>query len=202
MAFNSISADSGITKERDFMNYSWRGAAGLMKPATTMCAVAAFTLALLPGCASNPGVVQLSPDTYLISKTDKAGILGNASAMKAKAINEANEFARSKGKVLIPISTHESPLGIGRLASFDYQFKLVDADSLEARATPLIQRADVVVQKDEKSTVQVETKDASSKQPDMYAQLIKLDDLHKRGILTDAEFEAAKAKVLAGSASP
>lgn len=168
---------------------------------TSVRLVAALTSFLAVGCV-NPGVAELSPGTYLISKTDKAGIFGNASAMKVHVINEANEFARSKGKVAIPISTHDSPLGIGRFASFDYQFKLVDPDSPEARATPLIQRPDVVVQKDEKSTVQVETKDTTSKQPDMYSQLIKLDDLHKRGILTDAEFEAAKARVLDGSANP
>jgi hypothetical protein len=158
-----------------------------------------LTALILAGCASNPGVVQLSPDTYLITKTDKGGVFGNASAMKANAINEANSFAQSKGKIAIPVSTHESPMGIGHFASFDYQFRLVDPNSPDARSTPLIQRPDVVVQKDEKTTVNVDNKDITSKQPDVYTQLLKLDDLRKKGIITDAEFETQKAKILNGS---
>ena len=34
--------------------------------------------------------------------------------------------------------------------------------------------------------------------PDIYAELVKLDDLRKRGILTAAEFEAQKQKLLNG----
>jgi hypothetical protein len=33
--------------------------------------------------------------------------------------------------------------------------------------------------------------------PDLYAELNKLDDLHKRGLLTDVEFEQLKQKLLA-----
>jgi len=33
---------------------------------------------------------------------------------------------------------------------------------------------------------------------DVYAELLKLDDLFKKGILTQAEFDALKAKVLGG----
>jgi hypothetical protein len=32
----------------------------------------------------------------------------------------------------------------------------------------------------------------------MYTELIKLDDLRKRGIITEAEFEAQKKKLLEG----
>lgn len=31
---------------------------------------------------------------------------------------------------------------------------------------------------------------------DVYTELLKLDDLRKRGIITDAEFEDQKAKIL------
>lgn len=39
---------------------------------------------------------------------------------------------------------------------------------------------------------------AASPPKDVYAELLKLDDLLKKGILTQAEFEAQKAKVLGG----
>ena len=48
----------------------------------------------------------------------------------------------------------------------------------------------------EKTSLDVQTKDESTKPKDTYTELIKLDDLHKRGILTDAEFEAQKKKLL------
>ena len=35
---------------------------------------------ILAGCA-NPGVVKMSPDTYMISRTDKGGILDRKSVV-------------------------------------------------------------------------------------------------------------------------
>lgn len=93
------------------------------KAALVLASLMAFYLA---GCASNPGVVQVAPGTYMLSRIDRAGIFGNEAALKAKVINEANAFAKSKGKVAIPISTHLDPMGPGHLASFEYQFRLVD----------------------------------------------------------------------------
>src|ERR1700740_240605 len=88
---------------------------------------ALVSVVVIAGCA-NPGIVQLSPDTYMLSRTDHAGIFGTAAANKAKVIREANEFAASKGKVAIPLSSNEVPLGNrpGEFASFEYQFRLVD----------------------------------------------------------------------------
>src|SRR5438105_13790407 len=93
---------------------------------------AALTVAVL-GCA-NPGIVQVSPDVYLLSRTDKGGIFGNASAMKAGVIREANNFAASQGKVAVAISLHETPLVVGsRFASVEYQFRVVDKNDPAAR---------------------------------------------------------------------
>ena len=39
----------------------------------------------------------------------------------------------------------------------------------------------------------------ASVQKDVYAELLKLDDLRKKGLLTDAEFEVQKKKILAGN---
>lgn len=160
----------------------------IFTPAAIICA----SLAL--AACSNPGVVQISPDTYFISRTDKGGVFGNASKMKAEVIHEANEFAAKQGKVAIPISTRETPMAIGQFASFDYQFRVVDKNDPEAKRTSLIPRADVVIEKTEKVTADVTTKE--EKTPDLYTELTKLDDLRKKGILTDAEFEAAKKKLL------
>lgn len=157
--------------------------------------VVAVLVSIIAGCAANPGIVEMSPGTFLLSREDKAGLFGNASAMHAAVIEEANKFAASKGKVAIPISTHETPLYPGHFATFDYQFRLVDPDSPEAKPTPLVQRPDVVVEQTEHKTVDVQTTTPSAK-PDLYTELMKLDDLHKRGLLTDDEFQTQKAKLL------
>lgn len=155
--------------------------------------------AVLAGCA-NPGIVQLSPDTYILSRTDKGGIFGDASAMKADVIREANEFAASQGKVAIALSLREIPLAVGaRFASVEYQFRVVEKSDPEARRVRLVPRADVVIEKTEKTTVDVKTKDQTERPKDIYAELLKLDDLRKRGIITDAEFEAQKKKLLGGN---
>lgn len=151
----------------------------------------------MAGCAANPGIVEMSPGTYILSREDKGGIFGNPSAMHAAVIEEANKFAASKGMVVIPITTHETGLYPGHFATFDYQFRLVAPDSPDAKSTPMIQRPDVVVEQTERKTVDVHA-NATAAAPDVYTELLKLDDLRKKGIITEAEFQAQKAKILAG----
>ena len=150
------------------------------------------------GCA-NPGIVKLSPDTYMLARTDKGGVFGNASAMKADVIREANEFAASQGKIAIPISLNESPMYIGHFASVEYQFRVVDASDPEAGRVNLVPRPNVVIEKTEKTLIDVKTKDQTDRPKDVYTELLKLDDLRKRGILSEAEFEAQKKKLLSGN---
>lgn len=154
---------------------------------------------VLAGCA-NPGIVQVSPETYLLSREDHGGIFGSASALKVGVISDANAFAAGQGKVAIPISAHETPVGVmGKWAKFEYQFRVVDKNDPEVRRTALVPRADIVIEKTENISADVRTKDESAKPKDVYAELIKLDDLRKKGILTDAEFEMQKKKLLSGN---
>lgn len=134
------------------------------------------------GCA-NPGVVQLSADTYLLSRNDKAGVFGNVSKLKAGVIEDANRFAESKGKVAIPISQDSTPAYPLHFATFDYQFRLVDKDS------PLAVGGQLNYVDAAKG---VELPSAHA----LDAELTKLDSLRKRGLITDAEFEVAKKRLL------
>jgi hypothetical protein len=151
----------------------------------------------LVGCA-NPGIVKLSPDTYMITRQDRAGIFGNASKLKAEVIQEASAFAETQGKVAIPLATNERPMGggPGQFASFEYQFRVVDKNDPEARRTSLVPRADVVIEKSEKISADIRSKE--DKAPDLYLELTKLDDLKKKGILTEEEFTAQKKRLLEG----
>ena len=153
---------------------------------------------VVTGCF-NPKIVKVAPDTYLLSRVDHAGMFGNATAMKVDVIREANEFAESQGKIAIPVYLNETPAWPTHFATCDYQFRLVDKTDPEARRANFSLRPNVEIEKTEKATVDVRTKDQIERQKDIYAELIKLDDLRKRGIISDAEFEAQKKKLLNGN---
>jgi hypothetical protein len=161
---------------------------------------AAFGILLFSSGCQNPGIVQLSPDTYMLSRVDRAGIWGNSAALKADVIRDADAFAESKGKVAIPVAANETPVYPGHCATFEYQFRVVDKDDPEAKRTSLVPRADIVIEKNENISGDIKTKDTTEKgPPDLYTELTKLDDLRKKGIITDAEFDAQKKKLLSES---
>ncbi|MEO8505376.1 MAG: SHOCT domain-containing protein [Acidobacteriota bacterium] len=163
-----------------------------------LAATTAFLLSVGPICAKSADPVQISPDTYMIFREDHGGIFGSLAKLKMKIIREANDFAAKQGKIAIPLSSHEVPMrgGPAQWASFEYQFRVVSKDDPEARRTSLMPRPDVVVETDSHISADIHTKDDTEKPKDAYDELIKLDDLRKRGALTDAEFEAEKAKLL------
>lgn len=136
-------------------------------------------------------VVQIAPDTYSISRIDHGGIFGK---MKTKVMKEAEEFAESKGKVAVMRHIQEEPLRVGQsFASIEYTFWVLDKSDADARRQDVHKEADQVSEQHMKVEVK---QDAPAQKKDMYEQLIKLDDLHKRGILTDADFEQQKQKLL------
>lgn len=154
-------------------------------------------LSLIASCASNPGIINISPDTYMITRIDKAGIFGNAAAMKANVFQEANAFAASQGKVSIPISINETPVAPGRFASIEYQFRVVAKDDPEYARISLAPRPDHVTESKNTIDLNINQKENESGKTDFYAELMKLDDLRKRGILTEKEFQSAKERLLA-----
>jgi hypothetical protein len=146
------------------------------------------------GCA-NPGIVELSPDTYVLYRDDHGGIFGNSGRMRANVIREADMFAKSKGKVAIPISSTFTPMGEGpaQWASFEYQFRVVDKSDEEAVRTSLKARADIVV---EKSVNITSTSKVEKEGEDIYSRLLKINDLKEKGIITEGEFQKMKSNIL------
>jgi hypothetical protein len=145
----------------------------------------------LGGCQS-AGPVSISPDTYLISKS--GGVWQDLGSLKVDVIREANAFAESRGKVAIPLSSKE--VGGSALSPpvVEYQFRAIDKTDPEVRRTTLVPRADVVIESN--VTHDAKTAQQPPKAPDLYSELVRLDDLRKRGLLTDAEFDAEKQKLL------
>lgn len=153
-----------------------------------------FVSIYLLGCATAKPI-PMGNDTYMISQTSAGGIFTSMSSLKTDVITRANEFAASKGKVAVPIASQESPAYPGHMPNFEYQFRLVNKDDPRASGGALIPRADVVV---EMQSVSQPSGSDTSKQRDTYTEILKLDDLRKRGLITDSEFEAQKTKLLLG----
>ena len=155
---------------------------------------------VVTGCM-NPGIVRLSPDTYMLSREAHGGIFASPAALKAGVIIDANKFAEDQGKVAIPISSKEKPMGPGpaQWASFEYQFRVVDKNDPEVRRTSLDPRPNIVIEKTERINADIKTKDQTDRPKDVYTELLKLDDLRKRGIITEEEFQAQKKKLLSGN---
>ena len=163
-----------------------------------------FIVALLGMCmslgamaAAKPEIVELSPDTYLVVMKNYSGIFGNQQTTKLKAIRAANSFATSRGKIAIPLSMEYTPAGggPGQWPAAEYQFRVVDQNDPEAQRTALVARADTTIDINQRGGPAREVVQPANKK-DLYAELIKLDDLKTRGIISPAEFEELKRRAL------
>lgn len=116
-----------------------------MKPIRPLFIGLCITLVpLLPaGCASS-GPMQLSQNTYMISKSSKAGMLASKSAVMASCIKEANAFAAKRGLVAVSRGTSWDKPVLG-FPTFTYQFILVDKNDPRAQDAVLVPVADVSV---------------------------------------------------------
>jgi len=145
--------------------------------------------------AADPDVLRISEDTYMITRVSFAGMFANMSRIKSRVINQANDFAESQGMVAIPISERQRRPNPG-FPSYEYQFRLVDPDDPSAQSAALEAGPDAVFQSNQNIAAEVNVVDDSDKETDLYTELLKLDDLRQKGILTDDEFDELKDKLL------
>lgn len=104
-----------------------------------------FTL-FLYGCLSTP-VMKTSTGNYSISMEDNSEIYASVKELKAKVMDEADKFAKEKGKIAVPVSFDEKPKGNNLhndWARVDYTFSLVDAAA--SHALPLKSNTAAAVQ--------------------------------------------------------
>jgi hypothetical protein len=149
----------------------------------------------LAACAS-ADIIPMGTDTYMISQTSAGGVFTNMGTLKSEVIQRANAFAESKGKVAIPVAAKEQPAFPGRMPNFEYQFRLVDRNDPRAAGGGLFKTPDVLIENRGQAPSVVVNPPAKERSPDIYSELLKLDDLRKRGIITEAEFEAQKRRLL------
>ncbi len=147
-------------------------------------AAALAAILALSACVTAPEITKTADNNYVITRVDKGGSLSDVASTRQSIIADANKFADGQGKVAVKVSMKDTPMQIQGYTSIEYKFQLMskaEADAQAAVSAPVAGGAVVVQQ--------------SAPMP-MYDALLKLDDLHKRGILTDEEFAAQKKKIL------
>jgi len=132
----------------------------------------------------------------MVSRQAATGFSGSGT-LKAEAFQEANQYCTNLGKSLQVVNTHEAspPYILANFPKAEIQFMCLDAKDAELNRPKLRKEADSVIEikKD------IHIKDESIKSNDVYGDLIKLDDLRKKGIITEAEFDVQKKKLLSGN---
>ncbi len=122
-------------------------------------------------------IEEIGDGNLRITCTGQSKFSRNTARLKEAAIAEATKYCNARGKQLKIISAaeHKGLYLVGDMPTCTLVFRPVDA--LEAVTSP--------------------GPDApAAAQGDFYATLIKLDDLLKRGIITEEEFKAEKKKIL------
>ncbi len=169
--------------------------------AGTMFATVSVCLAFM-GCASNSGVVSMGNNTYMVTRQAATGFSGSGT-LKADALQEASRFCTDHGKQLkvVAITEAKPPYILANFPKAEVVFKALDAGDPELKSESAIDPSGVQIKVGERPPTQPAI-DINQKQVtagDLYTELTQLDELHKKGILTDAEFEAEKKKILNGS---
>ena len=153
----------------------------------------------LVGCAINSGVVPVGKDTYMVSRQAATGFTGSGK-LKARALQEASQFCEKQGKKLQTVSFSETkpPYILTNFPKAEIQFMCLDANDPQLMRPRYEREPDVVIKRDDtiRAAVDIHAKEEGNKSFDLYAELTKLDDLRKRGILTEEEFQTQKKLML------
>jgi hypothetical protein len=154
----------------------------------------------LSGCATSfispedKAVVQISPGVYEIFREDYRGVFGTEASLKNEVVADANTFANSQEKAAVPMVAVIRSVGF-RPADwgwFYYKFRLVSKTDPDAK----ISISDIVVERDVRSSMPFLNAKNTQTRGAPVEELLKLDDLRKKGILSEAEFQSQKQKLL------
>ena len=130
----------------------------------------------------------------MVSRQAATGFSGSGT-LKAEAFKEATDFCSKRSQMLQVVSTHEAspPYILANFPKAEVQFMCLDTKDAELGRPKLHKEPDTIVEVKQPVVLPHD----SDKPRDLYGELIKLDELRKKGLISDAEFDAQKAKLLA-----
>jgi hypothetical protein len=141
---------------------------------------------------TNPEIVSLGRDTYALTRWANNGFTRNTEKLKAQALEDAAAYCARLHKELKVVSTTAArPLvPLTGFASAKVVFKALDANNPELNA-PVSASAPSAA-----TPAVAETAAPRTATDVLYSDLLKLDDLRKRGLLTEEEFQAKRKQLL------
>jgi len=136
---------------------------------------------------SAPQIVPLGDNTYSVTVSATNKFTRNTAKLRAAGIEAANQFCAKAGKQFKLVSADEtkSMYLVGDMASTKITFKALAAGDPELAARPGEMAGPVAA-----------PVPAPTPTDTLFAEITKLDELRKKGLLTDEEFAAQKKKVL------
>lgn len=152
-------------------------------------------LMLQSGCSTTSPVMAATGGVYTVTKTGTTGFTP-VGTLRKQAYKEANDFATSKGMVAEVVSVNETAAGFAKWPQVDLKFRLVRPGTEGVASDPTIAFSTQVAYDAEGRPTSGDTAVRVEKQVDVYAELKKLADLRDRGVLTEAEFQSEKKKLL------
>jgi len=175
--------------------------------------------AALAACASTSNVVPIGNNTYTVTRVAGNAFERNTGALADLAKQDAAKYCAARGKQMKVVDVVvEKPFFSTGYAKAKVVFQPVEAgdaslasEPAPARATasppPMAAAAPPAPAPSETPAPAVASESAapavaapgSISTDELYRELVKLDDLRKRGILTEEEFLAEKKKILARS---
>ena len=133
-------------------------------------------------------VTPLGNGTYSITVTAHNTFSRDTETLKIQALQEATKFCAKEGKKpkVVSVTADKSMIFVRDFSQATLTFKALDIGDPELASPqqPVVGQLAVP---------------ASPATEQLYSDLIRLDELHKKGILTDAEFETEKKKILSRS---
>jgi hypothetical protein len=141
----------------------------------------------------------MGSDTFIVTRQAATGFSG-AGTLKADAISEAAQYCEARGKVLkiVAVTEAKPPYILGNFPKAEVIFKALDPGHPElSRPSEFdasgnqIRVGSALV---DRSEVKVSVEKAQ--QDDLYGRIERLDELRKRGVLTEEEFQREKTRLL------
>lgn len=136
----------------------------------------AILIASLSGCGTTslPVAETGNSGEYIVVARNMESVFSNLEAAQQEAVTRAMEKCSNMGKVYKKRYSIDKPMAVGQVPESTLYFSCEDKSTANETSTAL-------------------------KPPptsDIFVELTKLDDLRKRGILTQEEFDAQKKKLL------
>jgi len=140
----------------------------------------------------NPEIVSLGHDTYALTRWANNGFTRNTEKLQSQALEDAAAYCAKLHKELKIVSTTTARpfVPLTGFASAKVVFKALDANDPELHAPVAASAPGAATPVVAENAAPRTTTDA------LYSDLMKLDDLRKRGLLTEEEFQAQKKKLL------